>query len=134
MTTDDARKLCEQENGTTHLPQTVRDAIWHVAYEHHHSCGMGDVVNMYDEYANPAILAFKAGEDKVRAEEAVTGLVRNGLKMLIFNAGVGSERKRIVEALRKWADGMDAPEWRNGWTQEIVAARSFALQIEEGTL
>ena len=44
------------------------------------------------------------------------------------------ERARIVAALRKWADSMDAPEWRDGWTQEIVAAKSFALQIEDGSL
>ena len=66
--TDDPRQKCEAENGTAHLPECVRDAIWHVAYEHHHSCGVGEVVNMYDEYAGPAILAFKAGGEKVRAE------------------------------------------------------------------
>lgn len=44
------------------------------------------------------------------------------------------ERVRIATALRKWADDMDAPEWRDGWTREIVAAKSFATQIESGTL
>ena len=48
--------------------------------------------------------------------------------------GMWVQRARIVSALRKWADSMDAPEWRDGWTQEIVAAKSFALQIEDGSL
>lgn len=88
MTTDDARKLCEQENGTAHLPQTVRDAIWHVAYEHHHSCGVGEVVNMYDEYANPAILAFNEARREERA------------RVLAYVAGWSSMSTESLIALR----------------------------------
>ena len=65
--TDDPRQKCEAENGTAHLPEQVRDAIWQVAYEHHHLCGVGEVVNMYDEYANPVILAFHEARREERA-------------------------------------------------------------------
>lgn len=45
-----------------------------------------------------------------------------------------TERTRIVEGLRKWAEAMDVPTWRDGWAQEINAAKTFARQIEDGSL
>ena len=104
MTTTDHKTQCEAAHGTAHLPDDVRSAIWHVAWEHHHSCGVGEVVNMYSEYADPVLLAFRAG------------------------------REQVVTKLREWADAMDHPNWREGWTAEINAARTFAGQIESGSL
>ena len=51
-----------------------------------------------------------------------------------IDRGTKTERIRIVTSMRKWADDMDTPEWRDGWMPEIVAARTFAAQIEDGTL
>jgi hypothetical protein len=101
---NDHKAKCEAEHGTAHLPENVREAIWQVAYEHHHSCGVGEVVSMYSEYADPVLLAFQAG------------------------------RAQVVTKLREWAAAMDHPNWRDGWMPEINAARTFAGQIESGSL
>jgi hypothetical protein len=85
--TDDPRQKCEAENGTAHLPECVRDAIWHVAYEHHHSCGVGEVVNMYDEYAGPAILAFHEARREERA------------RVLAYVAGWGDMSAKVLSDL-----------------------------------
>ena len=45
-----------------------------------------------------------------------------------------AERTRIIERLRNWAEAMDVPTWRDGWAQEINAAKTFAGQIEDGSL
>lgn len=114
--TDDPRQKCEAENGTAHLPKHVRDAIWHVAYEHHHSCGVGEVVNMYDEYAGPVILAFKAGGEKVRAE--VVAYLR-------FEA----QRFRASIASRAWPLGVSKKHCFVGAQRERVEIK--ATQIQE---
>lgn len=86
--TDDPRQKCEAENGTAHLPECVRDAIWNVAYEHQHSCGIGEVVHMYSDYADPAILAFHEARREERA------------RVLAYVAGWGDISAKALADLR----------------------------------
>lgn len=86
--TDDPRQKCESDYGTAHLPEQVRDALWAVAYEHHHSCGIGEVVHMYSDYADPAILAFHEARREERA------------RVLAYVAGRGGMSAKALADLR----------------------------------
>jgi len=88
MTADEARKICEDEDGTAHLPEPVRDCVWQGAYEEGHAYGMGCVMATYPE----------------RAERA----------LLIFNAGVASERQRILARIRELGPDFDADAFADG--------------------
>ena len=85
MTADEARKICEDEDGTAHLPVVVRDAVWQGAYEEGHAYGMGCVMATYPEHAERALL--------------------------IFNAGVTSERQRILARIRDMGPDFDSGDF-----------------------
>ena len=100
----DHKSQCEAEHGTAHLPDDVRSMIYAAAWDHGHSYGESEVMNLYPDHAELALAAYAAG------------------------------RAQVATKLRKWADDMGTPEWREGWEAEINAARTFAGQIESGSL
>jgi hypothetical protein len=51
----------EQEYDTDRLSTTLRQKIYHLAYEAGHSSGYGAIANHYPTYADLAILAYEAG-------------------------------------------------------------------------
>lgn len=65
--------------------------------------------------------------------ERVSEAAFKALKVAMEESAL-AERARIVAALRKWADSMHVAPWDDGWTECIKAARTFANQIESGSL
>lgn len=53
------RDYAEHMHGASHLPQSVRDAIWDKAWEDGHSSGLYNVEIHYEEVADLVLFAIK---------------------------------------------------------------------------
>ncbi len=63
---DKRRIELEEKYKTQHLPDNVREMVFHVAYERGHAYGLAEVDIEYDDLAGLAKTAYSAGYDAAR--------------------------------------------------------------------
>jgi hypothetical protein len=89
----DHKSQCEAEHGTAHLPNDVRSAIYNAAWEQGHAYGESEVRNIYPDFAEPALLAFKAGRSRLLSELSV---------MLGYCSNNKMVADRVVTMVQEW--------------------------------